>query len=45
MAPTVVNVVALIVVAYTPHEEPAAAAQQHFDTFWSRVEDRAQQLV
>ena len=26
-------------------ESAAAAAQQHFDTFWSRVEDRAQQLV
>lgn len=43
-APTVVNVTALIVVARVPHPEPAAAAQSHFSTFWSRVEDRARAL-
>lgn len=43
-APTVVNVVALIVVARVPHPQPAAALNAHFDAFWSRVEDRAREL-
>lgn len=42
MAPTVVNVVALIVVARVPHPEPVVAS--HFSAFWSRVEDRARAL-
>ncbi|MGH6925270.1 MAG: hypothetical protein ACRED5_16175 [Propylenella sp.] len=45
-APTVVNVAAVVIVVMrVPHEEPAVAAQAHFDTFWSRVEDRAHALA